>query len=64
MILKYFLGKFFFYSLFLFSLGKKDYREKITRIIENKAFETSAELKTYGYKTSPMRNNLLDDAVL
>lgn len=37
-------GKFIFYSLYYLSFKKVDYREKIDRLIENRAFKTSGEL--------------------
>lgn len=37
-------GRFIFYSLYYLSFKKIDYREKIDRLIEDRAFETSKEL--------------------
>lgn len=52
------LARLCFYSLYYLSFKKKDFRERIDRLLEDRAFDTSQELLELGYRAKPFSETL------
>ena len=57
------LGRFVFYSQYYLFGKKKDNREKIDRLLEDRSFDTSDELLALGYVAHPLEDSLRADKI-
>jgi len=57
------LGRFVFYFQYYLSGKKKDNREKIDRLLEDRSFDTSDELLALGYVAHPLEDSLRADKI-
>jgi nucleoside-diphosphate-sugar epimerase len=57
----FFIAYFLAFSLFLLSFGKKDYREKVQRLVEDRAYPHDAAAKDFNYSPGSFSNEIKNE---